>query len=447
MRLTIRKIIHFCVYLQIFIIHNHIFSTTGKHQPVITRSYPTQQSITNQHVYKTTITKEISNQTFLCLLQKIREKVCNDKCKAEHEDTCVPGSKGKKGHPGPKGKIGNIGPTGATGSVGSVGITGSTGPDGIIGATGASGALGPNGETGAQGPLGQTGNIGAIGVTGATGALGSTGVTGVTGPIGPMGISGSTGSTGPQGPTGITGIGGCTGDSGITGLTGATGIAGILGATGLNGLTGPIGATGAAGTLSPIGPTGATGSTGATGGTGGTGATGLGVIGVTGATGATGSTGVTGSTGATGPDGNLYLAYAYVYNTVNQIVAVGSAVTFNSNGPIFGGIIDPANGITHTPIPPSSTISINQTGTYSISFIVSGTTPNQFTLFLNGVAVPSTVYGSGSLTYGYAIIDVLAPSSLTLVNNISVGAVALSAIGGAGPAVGINASIEILQVA
>ena len=250
-----------------------------------------------------------------------------------------------------------------------------------------------------------------------------------------MGNTGATGATGPQGPTGPFGPVGATGETGATGQTGATGPTGATGATGQNGATGQTGATGPTGVSGPTGPTGETGATGLTGPTGATGATGLSVTGPTGSTGQTGATGPTGQTGATGATGTTLLAYGYVYNTSAQIVPVGTDVTFDTNGPLFGGI---------THITPTASIGIPAAGTYSITFFTSGTTPNQFTLFINGIAAPSTVYGSGSTTVGNAIVSIPGLSTLTLRNNISAGAITLAATGGV--AVGINASVRILRL-
>jgi hypothetical protein len=363
-----------------------------------------------------------------------------------HGPECIQGDKGKRGPRGIMGEEGRIGPTGPIGATGAIGDPGTTGPQGLTGSTGPTGVSGTMGNTGAQGPIGETGLTGPTGITGATGAIGALGLTGNTGPTGPMGLTGTTGASGPTGSTGITGAIGCQGDSGVTGTEGITGITGATGFTGLNGLTGPIGATGATGVTSPTGATGLTGATGDTGATGGTGTTGIGVIGNTGPTGATGATGATGTTGNTGATGPIYLAYAYIYNTSSQTVLAGGSVTFDSNGPIFGGIADPGGGITHVAAPPSSSIFIEFAGTYSINFFVSGTAANQFTLFINGVAAPSTVYGSGSLTYGSALVTIPAASTLTLRCNPLGGPITLSAIGGTIATAGINAAIDILQV-
>lgn len=432
----------------------------------------------------------VSEEQFLRILQKARECMEHNEEKAccsphqhhEHHQEkicpktkieCKSGPKGEKGPQGKRGEGGFTGPTGVTGATGPAGATGATGPTGPIGPQGITGATGPIGPQGTTGPTGPIGPQGITGATGPTGATGATGV-GVTGATGPAGFTGSTGATGSRGPTGPTGANGCTGVSGATGATGPTGPTGANGATGatglngLNGATGVTGPTGATGTGGTPGATGVTGQTGDQGPTGNTGATGMSVLGptgptgaagATGATGSTGATGATGSTGATGPGGTgsmgptgatgatgstgatgtIITEYAYIYNLSAQTVAVGAAVTFDLNGPAFGTI-------THTL--GTSAILINDAGTYTFDFIVSGTTANQFTIFVNGVANTSTTYGTGianSQTVGQATITVPAVTTITLVNHTSASPITLATTQG-GSAVNVNASILIERV-
>jgi hypothetical protein len=288
---------------------------------------------------------------------------------------------------------------------------------------------------GKRGEKGHRGTTGATGPTGPTGATGSTGATGATGPGG----SGSIGATGPTGATGATGAG-VTGATGATGATGpggsgsigATGPTGPTGANGLNGLNGATGATGRTGATGPTGPTGANGATGATGATG--------TNGLNGATGATGFTGPTGPTGATGITGVTITEYAYIYNTTAQVVGVESAVTFGSNGPFTAGISHTAG---------TAPTTLTNGGIYKIDFIVSGTTANQFTIFVNGVANASTTYGTGALnseTIGQAIITVAPGAVITLVNHTSAGAITLTTSLG-GSVATVNAAMSIEQLA
>lgn len=76
------------------------------------------------------------------------------------------------------------------------------------------------------------------------------------------------------------------------------------------------------------------------------------------------------------------------------------------------------------------------------------TEPNQFALFLNGVEVPGTVYGSGAGTQqnsGQAIFEIDAGDTLTLRNHTSAAAVGLASVIG-GTEANVNASISILKL-
>ncbi|WP_333563872.1 collagen-like protein, partial [Bacillus cereus group sp. BY9-3LC] len=263
---------------------------------------------------------------------------------------------------------------------------------------------------------------------------GSTGPTGFTGSTGPTGFTGSTGPTGSTGSTGPTGFTGSTGPTGSTGSTGPTGSTGSTGPTGFTGSTGPTGFTGS------TGPTGFTGSTGPTGPTGSTGATGS-----TGTTGATGSTGPTGPTGSTGPTGAASVGltnYLYVFDTTNQTIAVGSSVTFNTNGPITGTALSHITG--------TGNIIINTLGTYVAEFQLQASRENQFSFALNGTPIPGGRFGTGSphtINQGTAAFTVtVVPSTLTLINNTSsTGTVTLSNNDG-GSLTNVSASISIFQV-
>jgi hypothetical protein len=253
------------------------------------------------------------------------------------------------------------------------------------------------GATGARGPKGATGRAGAKGAMGARGPKGVTGGAGATGATGPAGSPG--GATGASGPTGATGGAGVTGATGATGPTGATG-------AGATGATGPAG--------SPGGATGATGATGPTGGTGGSGAT-----------------------GATGPRG--ISEYAYIYNLLPQTVAIEGDITFSNNGVIVGTI-------THAPgAPGAAQIAFGSAGDYAVWFDAAGTEENQFALFLNGVLVPGSIYGSGAGTQpnpGMVIITAAAGNFLTVRNHSSNAAVGLASVIG-GTQANANASVLI----
>ena len=204
------------------------------------------------------------------------------------------------------------------------------------------------------------------------------------------------------------------------------------------GVVGPPGSTGSQGATGDIGPTGTTGTNGSNGATGATGATGA--IGPTGATGTNGINGATGATGATGAQGPaVILDYAYIYNLTVQDVGVEDDVVFDTNGIL-------TLGFTHAPL--SSIIVIVEEGIYKVDFSVSGTEPNQFALFLNGVVVPGTVYGSGAGTQqntGQAIFPIGAGDALTLRNHSSAAAVGLASVIG-GTQANVNASISILKL-
>jgi hypothetical protein len=124
------------------------------------------------------------------------------------------------------------------------------------------------------------------------------------------------------------------------------------------------------------------------------------------------------------------------------VVPLETAVTFDSNG------IGTA-GITHAP--GTSGISVASQGTYKVAFSVSGTQPCQFALFVNGVLMPESVYGSGAGTQqdtGQDILALNAGDVVTLVNNTSAAAVTLAAappIGGAATAVNASILIERLD--
>ena len=124
-----------------------------------------------------------------------------------------------------------------------------------------------------------------------------------------------------------------------------------------------------------------------------------------------------------------------------QVVPLEADVTFSNNGILTAGITHASGG---------SIINVVNTGHYKVNFSVSGTEPNQFALFRNGVVVAETVYGSGAGTQqnnGQAILAIGANDTLTLRNHSSAAAVTLAAatpIGGTVAAV--NASIVIQKL-
>ena len=115
-----------------------------------------------------------------------------------------------------------------------------------------------------------------------------------------------------------------------------------------------------------------------------------------------------------------------------------AAITFDANG-----VITP--GITH--VAGEAGIALAGAGAYKISFSVSATEPNQMSIFVDGLPVGGTTYGSGAGTQqnsGQAIIIVGAGGVVTVRNHSSAAAIGLAGvppIGGTQPAV--NASIVI----
>jgi hypothetical protein len=131
--------------------------------------------------------------------------------------------------------------------------------------------------------------------------------------------------------------------------------------------------------------------------------------------------------------------YAYVYDLSPQSVNVESAITFDSNGPMSSGISHP---------PGAAGITVADAGIYDVQFSVSAVQANQFAVAVNGVVVPSTIYGSGAglqQNVGQAIIAVPALGVLTIVNHTSAAAVTLQVAAG-GTQADTNASVVIEQV-
>jgi hypothetical protein len=130
-----------------------------------------------------------------------------------------------------------------------------------------------------------------------------------------------------------------------------------------------------------------------------------------------------------------------MYNLNAQVVPLEAAVTFSNNGLGTAGF---AHGLG------SSDLIVVNKGDYKVTFSVSGTEPNQFALFINGVVVAESVYGSGAGTQqnsGQAILAIEANDVITLRNHTSAAAVTLAAappIGGTVAAV--NASILIQKL-
>jgi hypothetical protein len=133
-------------------------------------------------------------------------------------------------------------------------------------------------------------------------------------------------------------------------------------------------------------------------------------------------------------------AYGYIYNTTAESVAQEASVIFSSNGLLVG--------ITHTA--GTSSVGVTSTGTYAIYFSVTGGQQNQFAVFVNGIVVPESLYGTGSgnvANDGMVILNLTAGDVLTVVNHTSnANSVSLSTNDG-GTQTNVNASILIERIA
>lgn len=265
-----------------------------------------------------------------------------------------------------------------------------------------------NGANGASGASVNTGATGATGLGGPTGANGATGAAGSNGSNGSAGATGSNGATGAAGSNGTNGTNGTNGFNSLVSIT-AESVGSVHcvygGAKTSSGLD-----LNANNTLDPSEITSTT------------------YI----CTGATGSQGAKGDAGASVAG---LSAYAYVYNLAAQTVAIEAAVLFDRNGSMLG--------LTHTV--GTSFITVNNSGVYSILFSTSATEPSQFAVFVNSVAVPSSVYGSGAGTQqnnGQLIISLATADIISLVNHSSAAAVGLPSLMG-GTQANVNASVLI----
>jgi BclA C-terminal domain/Collagen triple helix repeat (20 copies) len=273
------------------------------------------------------------------------------------------------------------------------------------------------------------------------------------------------GATGAQGPVGAAGPQGSTGSQGSTGAQGLVGLTGLPGTPGTNGLVGPTGppatfqgawsavttyATGAAVSFAGSSYVGLSANTNLQpdtnpaswsllaqkGNTGTTGSTGN--PGTNGTNGTNGSNGTNGAAGATGPAGGLS-QYAHIYNFAAQVVAIEAPVLFSNNGVITAGI---------THVAGTSQITLTNSGTYEIAFVVSVVEPCEFAVFVNGAAAASSIFGSGAGTQqnnGHVILVLSAGDIVSLHNHSSAAAVTLQTLAG-GTQTNVNASILIRKL-
>jgi hypothetical protein len=131
--------------------------------------------------------------------------------------------------------------------------------------------------------------------------------------------------------------------------------------------------------------------------------------------------------------------YGYIYQSTAQIVPLENAITFDTNGTLFGGIAHTLG---------DAEITITTPGNYKVIFSVTGQQANQFTLFVNGSLYPGTIYGSNNTDQqntGFAIISVPSTITLTLRNHTSTGSVFLETLAG-GTQSNVTASVLIQRL-
>lgn len=193
----------------------------------------------------------------------------------------------------------------------------------------------------------------------------------VNAPQGAQGISGPVGPIGPKGATGAQGIPGPQGLQGIPGIQGPVGPAGALGAVG------PVGPAGPVGPVGPVGPA-----------------------------------------GATGPAGPVGAGISDFLSVFRADPGTGTD-TVPGNSPItLTGVLANVGGA-FTFVPPSSTITINETGSYLISFSIHNQGDADFNLTVNGTPitpVPFTGNGGGPISAEVIITVTTVPTTIQLVN-------------------------------
>ena len=219
-------------------------------------------------------------------------------------------------------------------------------------------------------------------------------VGGATGPAGPFGQQGPAGSQGLDGTDGAPGDAGVKGDAGVQGDAGVKGDPGVEGDAGAKGDAGERGLRGADGT-------------------------------------------------SAGPAGFVYL---YAYNTADESVLTGQAITFSTAGISNGGIAFVAGG---------SSFAVPTGGVYRVTFGVIGVEENQISILRNG-SVPTgdvLVFGGHGRTpnVGSGLLALVGGDVVTIASLSSGlsggGAVTLDGtIGGQPTAAAINAWIVIEQL-
>lgn len=226
--------------------------------------------------------------------------------------------------------------------------------------------------------------------------------------------------TGPQGLAGPSGPQGPSGEPGLPGLSGQIGVPGSLGTQGPEGIPGTRGPEGPPGAPGPSGPQGQQGPPGTAG--------------------PQGSPGPQGPAGPQGPSGtSASTDYGHIYQSTAQIVSPGDAITFDSNGVLFGGVIHNLG---------DAEVMITAPGNYKVLFSVTGQQANQFALYVDGVPNADAVYGSNDVDQqnsGFSIISVASTAALTLDNHTSAGSIFLETLAG-GTQANVTASMLIQRL-
>ena len=172
-------------------------------------------------------------------------------------------------------------------------------------------------------------------------------------------------------------------------------------------------------------------------------AAGGGATGPAGGTGPVGGTGVAGPTGAAGPAGIFNFAnfYANMPGDNAATVAVGAAVQFPHVGP-SGGTLPPTQAS-------ASTVTINASGTYEVTWQVSVTEAGQLQIALNGSGVANTVAGRATGTSqisGSTIITATVGQVLSIINPAG-NSTALTITPTAGGASAVSATLTLKRLA
>lgn len=185
---------------------------------------------------------------------------------------------------------------------------------------------------------------------------------------------------------------------GSPGIPGPLGPIGPKGATGAQGIPGPIGLQGVPGIPGPVGPAGA--------------------VGPAGPAGAVGPVGPVGPAGATGPAGPVGAGISDFLSVFRADPGTGTD-TVPGNAPItLTGVLANVGGA-FTFVPPSSTITINETGSYLISFSIHNQGNADFNLTVNGTPitpVPFTGNGGGPISAEVIVTVTTVPTTIQLVN-------------------------------